>query len=278
MAKKKLSRDQKRKQKLAKRDPGEGMRAQRQTQMNAFRAETEDVIYDTFIQGAFRMFDADARELAKQLVSVAQSGNLAVDESAQTNAQTLLLHNVKQHWAAQQSLAKLPPLAAAQTMQSLVTHIESITMQGDSQAYLRYLQGTLKGALALVEGEPVQAPEPKPNDWSSTEDSLRKLGLAWLRNSNEETWQAFHGEATRVIEGGDGRAASHVCQYLYGLIQQDPVEQALRPVLDAAHRQIERQLSATTGAPAAESLENSETNQLRDAVESQRHPSTLENR
>jgi hypothetical protein len=246
MAKKKLSRDQKRKQKLAKRDPKESMRAQRQTHMHTFRNETERVIHDTFLHSSFRTYDADAREAVKQLMMAAQKGDAALSDVAPTTAVELLAQSVKQHWAEKKSLEKLPLFNAGQTLQALVTHIESIMAQGESQSYLRYLQGTTKGAAALVEGEPTHEPtSPLPNDWSPAEDALRKLGLAWLRNSNAETWNAFQAEATKITEGGDGRAVAHICQYLYGLMQQDPVEQALRSVLDAAHQQIEKQRAAS---------------------------------
>jgi hypothetical protein len=254
MAKKKLSRDQKRKQKLAKREPGEGMRAQRQAQMDHFRSETEQVVHDTFLNSAFRMLDADARNAVTQLMMAAQKGDATVGAAAPANAVELLVQNVKRRWAEQRSLEKLPLFNAGQALQALVTHIESIMAQGESQSYLRYLQGATKGAAALVEGEPVQA-EAKPNDWSPAENELRKLGLAWLRNSNEETWKTFQTEAMRLVDGSASRAVAHVCQYLYGLIQQDPVEKALRPLLDAAHRQIEQQRAASeTVAPTEQPM------------------------
>jgi hypothetical protein len=251
MAKKKLSRDQKRRQKLAKRDPSEGMRAQRQAQMNHFRSETEQIIHDTFLNSMFRMFDADAREAVKQLMIAAQKGDATVGDAAPASAVELLAQNVKRRWAEQRSLEKLPLFNASQALQALVTHIESIMAQGDSQSYLRYLQGVTKGAAALVEGEPIQAAA-KPNDWSPAENELRRLGLAWLRNSNEETWKTFQTEAMRLVDNSTGRAVAHVCQYLYGLIQQDPVEKALRPLLDAAHRQIEQQRAASETATPTE--------------------------
>lgn len=239
MAKKKLSRDQKRKQKLAKRDPKEGQRAQRQQQMATFRAETEQAIHDTFLQGPLRILDADAVAAVGQLMTAAQQSDLADSSAEPANAQALLVQNAKRQWREQGSLEKLLPLLAAQTMQSLSTHIESITTKGESQSYLRYLQGTLKGVAALVEGETADV---GANAWSASEEGLRKLGLGWLRQSNEETWGVFQAEAKRLVEAGEGYVVAHVCQYLYGLIQQAPVEQALRPLLDAAHRQIEKQL------------------------------------
>jgi hypothetical protein len=238
MAKKKLSRDQKRKQKLEKRSRPGGA-AQQQTVAERFTHDTERVIHESFLAYGRDMRDADVRDALKQLVVDVQQGKISKENASAEipDAKGVLIWNIKQHWSETRTLASIKSLLAAQALMALAQHIESIEAPGASQSYLRFLEGSQDGVRALAT-EHAPAGVPRPGDWSADESPLLDLGLAWLRASSETTWDPFHAEATRMIEAGQAQAAANVCQYLYGTMQAEPVELALRPLLDTAHEKL----------------------------------------
>jgi len=241
---KKLSRDQKRKHKLDKRAHLGAARTGAQVEF--LTRATEQVIHETFMSYGTGMRDADAREAVRQLVVDVQQG-LTTQESAtaeKADAKGALIWNIKQSWSEKHTLANLPSLLSAQGLQYLARRIDDISASGESHSYLRFLQGAQDGAKALVA-------EIEDGHWSADEDALRKLGLAWLKTSNAETWSAFAGAAEAATAGGQARAVANVCQYLYGAVQQAPVEQALRPVLDAAHAKLQAESEAAGAATDA---------------------------
>ncbi|MBI5876061.1 MAG: hypothetical protein HZB53_00300 [Chloroflexi bacterium] len=250
MAKKKLSRDQKRKHKLEKRSH---IGAARQgAQVEFLTKETEQVIHETFMSYGTAMLDADAHDAVRQLVVDVQQGKISQESAGAElpNAKGALIWNIKQAWTEKHTLDHLPSLLAAQGLQYLAHRIDDIAATGSSHSYLRFLQGSQDGVKVLVS-------EIEGGHWSPEEDALRKLGLAWLKNSNAETWDVFQKAATDDTAGGHARAVANVCQYLYGAVQQAAVEQALRPVLDAAHTKLEDEADAadavteTADTPAA---------------------------
>ena len=232
MAKKKLSRDQKRKHKLQKRSAPSA--APKQSPADAFMRDTERIIHETFLSFGRAMRDADALAAVNQLVVDVQQGNVARDnQNAESPlAKGALVWNIKQHWADTHALGHLPTLVAAQVLQALAQRIDGIKSVGESHSYLRFLQGTQETA-ALAATEP-----PTNGDWSPDEARLLAAGLTWLRASSEETWTPFRDEATRMTNGDQAQAVANVCQYLYGLVQAEPVELALRPLLHAAHQKL----------------------------------------
>ncbi len=244
MAKKKLSRDQKRKQKLQKRAHA-NLGATRQDPTERLVTDTERVIHETFITYGRQMYDADVLEAVNQLVVDVQRGTSAKIDAAvePANATSTLIRNIKQRWSDTKALDSMPSLVAAQAMQALAKRIDGIRAPGESHSYLRFLQGTQqKAVLAAPVGaegsEPGSTAMLPAGDWSPDEARLLPLGLTWLRSSSEATWGPFQTEATRMNEEGQPRAVANVSQYLYGLVQADPVEKALRPLLDASHNKV----------------------------------------
>lgn len=262
MAKKKLSRDQKRKQKLGKRLRPSGAGSSRQAVLvEAFTQDTERVINDTFLSYGRGMGDADVLAALNQLVVDVQKRNLAKENVGEepASAKTALIWNLKQHWTDERTLEPIPSLVAAQTLQSLAQHVESIMAPGESHSYLRFLQGVMQSAgsspdalgtrVDLLSQGPLELPperaddvivgdQPLGGDWTEDERRLLDLGLQWIRNSTESTWTPLRDEAMRMTESGHAQEVANVCQYVYGLTQAGPVEMALRPVLDAAHQKL----------------------------------------
>ncbi len=238
MAKKKLSRDQKRKQKLQKRAHSGG-EARQPDVSEEFMRDTERIIHETFMSFRRGMFDADVRAALNQLIVDVQQGMVSMEHASaeSPNAKGALVWNIKQHWSDKRTLDPLPRLVAAQALQALAQKVDGIEAPGESQSYLRFLQGTMDGAAALVVKLDTEATTPN-GAWAEDEARLLELGKAWLRDSNAETWRPFHDETIRMTEGGQARAVANVCQYLYGLVQAQPVEMALHPVLDAAHQKL----------------------------------------
>lgn len=244
MAKKQLSRDQKRKHKLEKR--AHSGAARQGAQVDFLTRETEKVINETFLSFGPAMHDSDVLDAVKQLVVDVQQGHVSqASATAEVpNAKGALVWNIKQAWDEKHTLATLPSLLAAQGLQLLAHRVDDISTEGESHSYLRFLQGTQDGAQALVS-------EIEGGQWSPVESSLRVLGVAWLKNSNAETWAAFQAAASEQTNGGQARAVANVCQYLYGTVQQDVVEKALRPLLDAAHAKLAEAADAAEGPAGA---------------------------
>jgi hypothetical protein len=244
MAKKKLTRDQKRKKVLQKRSHGAPANA-RQNAAEKLVHDTERIINETFISFGRQMQDADVLQAVNQLVIDVQQGNIskadASNESA--NAKGALVWNIKQRWTESHALDAMPRLIAAQAMQALAQRVDGISAPGESRSYLRFNQGTQQTAVLAApqpqtEGEAAVSESLPAGDWSEDEARLLVLGLAWLRGSNEITWKPFVAEAERMNAEGQVYAVAGVCQYLYGLVQADPVEAALRPLLNAAHEKM----------------------------------------
>jgi hypothetical protein len=244
MAKKKLSRDQKRKKILQKRSHGAPANA-RQNVAEKLLHDTERIINETFISFGRQMYDSDVLQAVNQLVVDVQKGNVSkADASAESaNAKGALVWNIKQRWAETHALDAMPRLVSAQALQSLAQRVDGIRAPGESQSYLRFVQGTQQTAILAApqgqtEGAAAESTMLPAGDWSDDEARLLKLGLAWLRGSNEETWKPFAAEGERMNAEGQVYAVASVCQYLYGLTQADPVEAALRPLLNAAHEKM----------------------------------------
>ena len=255
MAKKKLSRDQKRKQKLQKR-PHAPAGVERQNAAEKLIHDSERIIYETFISYGRSMLDKDVLEAVNQLVVDIQHGDITKQDASleSPNAKGALVWNIKQRWTETRALETMPHLVAAQAMQALAQRVDGIMAPGESHSYLRFLQGAEQTAVLAAPdavphpgtpgaegtetaGAPAAKAEPQlPNgDWSLAETPLLAAGLAWLRGSSESTWQPFQAEAARLTASGHAQAVANVSQYLYGLVRADAVETALRPVLNVAH-------------------------------------------
>ena len=263
MAKKKLSRDQKRRRKVSMRERTGGSGGSRLGVIEeGFTRDVERVINDTFLSYGRAMTDDDVLAALNQLIADVQQGNVSVPESdaEQRDAKGVLVRSVKQHWQSARSLDSTPSLLAARVLKSIGSQVESIRAPGKSHSYLRYLQGVEQSAGAAPDSTgdrvdmysqgPIELPqdvpdaayvgdEPLGGDWLPDERRLLDLGLTWLRASSESTWEPFQAEASRMTEAGQAQEVANVCQYLYGLTQAGPVEMALRPVLDAAHGKLD---------------------------------------
>jgi hypothetical protein len=262
MAKKKLSRDQKRKQKLQKR-PHASSSAVRQSASEKLVDDTERIIYETFMSYGRAMRDADVLEAVNQLVVDIQQGDVSKQDASleSPNAKGALVWNIKQRWTETHALETMPHLVAAQSLQALAQRVDGIMAPGESHSFLRFLQGSKQTAVLAALGPAAQpaggetgeaaasaesaalvphipAPHVPDGDWSDDEAPLLASGLAWLRGSSEASWEPFRAEAARLTENGLAQEVANVSQYLYGLVRADAVEAALRPVLNVAHAKL----------------------------------------
>jgi hypothetical protein len=148
MAKKKLSRDQKRKQKLQKRPHAAGG-AVRQSVAEKLVHDTERIVYETFISYGRSMHDEDVLEAVNQLVVDVQRGEVSKQDASleSPNAKGALVWNIKQRWAETRVLESMPHLVAAQAIQALAQRIDGIMAPGESHSYLRFLQGSEQTAV-----------------------------------------------------------------------------------------------------------------------------------
>ncbi len=272
MAKKNLSRDQKRKQKLQARARPSGSGGSRLGVIEeGFTRDSERIISDTFLAYGRAMTDKHVLEALNQLIVDVQQGKVTMADASneRSDAKGAIIWNVKQHWHDARTLDSTPSLLAAQVLKNIGQHVEAIMSPGESHSYLRFLQGVeqsagsapdatgdrvdmySQGAIELPQDVPDAAyvgVKPLGGDWTRDEMRLLDLGSVWLRNSTESTWQPFKDEATRMTDNANAQAVANVCQYIYGLTQAGPVEVALRPLLDAAHAKLSEQSAVSSEA------------------------------
>src|SRR5437867_3244055 len=122
MAKKKLSRDQKRKRKLQSRARPSGSGGSRLGLIEeGFTRDVERVINDTFIAYGRAMKDKDVRDALNQLIVDVQQGKVTTDDvsAAQSDAKNAIIANVKRHWHDARTLDSAPSLLAAQVLKNI---------------------------------------------------------------------------------------------------------------------------------------------------------------
>lgn len=257
--KKKLSRDQKRKQKLQHRRKGTSQGPQpyrggkyrsEKYIMALMRAEVG--IYETYVMTERELSDRQVEAGLKSLIQELRSGSVQpaeqrdavdVEPGAETN---LLSWNIRRNWddlfatQLRHSNADLVGI-----LRVILDSIETWSTPGaNSQGYLNYLEGFLTKAGVQVE-KLSMGDESWEEEEESDEEYLLDVGLEWLETEDEEIKREFFEEAEAMIEEGQADAVINVCRYLIGQTNDRALIEELRPLLQPAYRK----LGAPFGSP-----------------------------
>jgi hypothetical protein len=227
---KRLSRDQKRKAKLAK----EARKAREDTSPLAYEGKkykrddlvpvylaTETAIHEVFVITQRQLTDRTVRSALERLIvqmrqgplpPLEDTGSLEVKEGQEEDG---IIDNIRRHWA--EDLEEWP--GTDDVIGVLRTTLNSIHIWGTHSAqtrgYLNYLEGFLKkGGVSVdmvdAEGEPVAVEEPE----------LLQIGHAWCEEDDREARDAFYKLAREMMRTGEAETVVEVCQRLAGGLER----------------------------------------------------------
>lgn len=251
--KKKLSRDQKRRQKLQHRRGGasRGLQPYRGGKYRSKKyvmalMRTEVGIYETYVMTERQLTDRQVEAGLKSLIHELQSGPVQPAEQrdvvdVEPGAETdLLSWNIRRNW--DDLFATQPRHSDADLAGILRTILDSIetwsTPGPNSRGYLNYLEGFLTKAGVKVEKLPVGDEVWEEEEEETDEEYLLDVGLEWLKTENEDIKREFFEEAKAMLEEGQAEAVINVCQYLIGQTNDRALIEELRPLLQPAYRQL----------------------------------------
>lgn len=248
MSKKRLSRDQKRRQKLRKRGKAgrAGPRKKYRTEkyvMTIMRAEMG--IYETFQMSERQLTDGQVRLALRQLIAELRSGPYTPSEAREVveiregEYEDLIIWSIKRNW--DDLFATNPRHPNADLIGCLRTILDSIetwtTPGAASQGYLSYLEGFLRQMGVTVEKLPTSEWEEEEEE-ETAEAYLQELGEDWLHFRDQEAWQAFEEEAQAMLRQRQAQEVINICQYLIGQVNETWIIEELRPLLQAAYGQL----------------------------------------
>jgi hypothetical protein len=236
MAKKRLSHDQKRKAKLAKRarkSPPATTSSLAYTG-NKYKTEeyapvmhaTETGIYQAYVVTDRQLTDRAVRQALEKLVTQMRAGQLPpFDDSAEVQyvrgeEVDLVIHFIRSNW---NHLFEYQPHPGTEALIGILrTLLGSVdnwsTPSPSSRGYLNFVEGFLRKTGVNVQKmapdtmEPVEEPE----------DELLEIGRDWIESGDAADRADFMDLAERMIAGGDGNHVAEVAQRLIGEAVNSP--------------------------------------------------------
>ncbi len=228
MAKKKrLSRDQKRKAKLADRNRRGGETfalaltgdKYKTDELSPFYLHTETGIYESYVMTDRRLTDRTVGAALTKLILQMRQGPLPpLDDPERVEAvagreEDLIIANIRRNWEDLFASGRRP--SADEVEGGLRTLLGSISVWSSggaqSRGYLHYIEGFLRQAGVRVEAYSDDfEPEPEP-----PEDELEEIGLDWC-HGDVRAGQEFRKLAEQRIRTGRAASVSEVCRRLLG--------------------------------------------------------------
>ena len=229
MAKDRRSRDQKRKNKLAKRN-----RKARQSVSLAYMGEkyktdelvpiwmqTETGIYETFVITDRKLLDQTVVASLEKLIMRLRTGTLApltddaVIDYEVGHEEDLVIENIRRRWELYFEDEWRPPKdKLIGVLRTILGSIETMRSPSPrSQSYMRHIAGFLTKKLGVsvkkVSADMQPLPEPE-------EDDLVLLGRQWILDDNQEARAEFHELASDRMSNGQAERVIDACHQLLG--------------------------------------------------------------
>ncbi len=239
MAKDRRSRDQKRRDKLAKRN-----RKARQSMSLAYMGEkyktdelvpiwmqTEIGIYETFVITDRKLLDQTVVASLEKLIMRLRAGTLppltddAVIDYEVAQEEDLVIENIRRRWELYFEDEWRPPkdklIGVLRTILGSVETMRSSSPR--SQSYMHHIAGFLTKKLGVsvkkVSADMQPLPEPE-------EDELVLLGRQWILDENSEARAEFHELASDRMSNGQAERVIDACHQLLGE-ESDPSSEAV---------------------------------------------------
>jgi hypothetical protein len=232
--KKRVSHDQKRKAKLAKRASRAPLHEDLAYRGKKYQTEelvpvffrTEQSIYEAFVMTERRLTDRAVEAAVVSLIRALRAGLLPPlpDTDAihldQLSDEELVTENIRRGW--QDRFQTQPRPSVDKLVGVLRTTLGSIdvwkTAGPESGGYLNYLEGFLNKMGVSVEMRPADDEGDEPPE----EDELLDLGRAWCHDGDLEAAADFRRLAAEWVRTGRAERVAEVCQRLLGESSDNP--------------------------------------------------------
>jgi hypothetical protein len=247
----KLSRDQKRKRKLAERVKNEPVQAYTGSKYKSEKyvealMKAEVGIYESYVITERQLTDWDVKKSLEYLIRELRGekpkptdGLQAKNEAGESEDVTAW--RIKDQW--KQLFADQPRHSNADLAGVLRTILGSVELRSrptpDSRGYLHYLEGFLGQMGVNVELlNPKNEPGEEDPSASANEDELMKLGDAWLASRDPSAKRAFEAKVNELMAERQPGVVVEVCQNLIGKATHDGVMvKELESILKGAWKQ-----------------------------------------
>ncbi len=253
MAKKRLSRAQKRKKKLQKQSRGQSRRSLAY-HGNKYRGERHVMALMRAETGILETYVMTDRELTDRQVEVALTKFIGalrrhgyqpaehrdiVTVEPETYVD-LVIWSIRRNW--DDLFHKQSRHSRAELVGILRTILGSLetwsTPSPESRGYLNYIEGFLAQGGIHPHLAPVDEEREKEPESPSDEELLFDLGQAWLETESDWARDRFFKKGQAMLDGGQADAIINVCQRLIGHRTEEALVEALRPLLQPAYRQL----------------------------------------
>jgi hypothetical protein len=245
--KNRLSRDQKRKAKLAK----ESRRARQDVSPLAYEGKkykrddlvpvylaTETAILEAFAITDRQLTDRVVRSALERLILQLRQGPLPPEDDTGSleivagQEEDFIIRNIRRHW-----LEVLPWPRTDDVIGVLRTTLNSINVWGtrshESRGYLNYVEGFLKKG-----GVSVRAERPDEEGEEPEEPELLEIGEEWCETGDREAEDEFRHLALEMIRAGEAETVVDICQRLAGGLERGPILNELLALSLEAQRTI----------------------------------------
>jgi hypothetical protein len=226
--KNRLSRDQKRKAKLAKQAKKAAPANALAITGNRYKTEellpvvmrTEVGIYEAYVMTGRTLTDHQVASALTKLVLQMRKGPLPPLEATESvkvepgKEEDLVMWSIRRNW---DDLFQTEPRRSGETLQGILrTLLGSIDVWGSpaaqSRGYLHFLEGFLRQGGVTVNRLTAEGAAAEEEE----EDELLALGRAWCLDGDREAGKAFHEFARGLMREGEGEYVAEVCQQLIG--------------------------------------------------------------
>ncbi len=258
MAKDRRSRDQKRKNKLAKRN-----RKARQSVSLAYTGEkyktdelirvwmqTEIGIYESFVITDRKLLDQTVVTSLEKLIMRLRAGTLppltdeAVIDYEVGQEEDLVIENIRRRWELYFEDEWRPPKdKLIGVLRTILGSIETMRSPSPrSQSYMRHIAGFLTKKLGIsvkrVSADMQPLPEPE-------EDELLRLGHRWTEDEDQDAKADFYELASDRMSNGQAERVINACHQLLGE-ESDPSSKVVAELIELSN-QARQSLIAAMG-------------------------------
>jgi hypothetical protein len=253
MAKKRLSRAQKRKKKLEKRKSGRrpqslayhGNKYKGERHIMALmRAETG--ILETYVMSDRELTDRQVEVALTRLIDdLRRAGYQPAEHRDMVTVEPesyidLVIWNIRRNW--DDLFHEQPRHSGTELVGILRTILASLetwsTPSPESRGYLNYIEGFLAQGGVHPRLIPIDEGQEKEPESPSDEELLLDLGQAWLEADSNWARERFFKKGQAMLDGGQADAIINVCQRLIGHRTEEALIEELRPLLQPAYRQL----------------------------------------
>jgi hypothetical protein len=225
---KNLSRDQKRKAKLAKRAKRSGPfsslaysgRKYKTDELVPVFFRTETGIYEAFVMRERKLTDRDVEAALEELIGQMRRGPLPpLDQTKEAQAAEngegdFIIWNIRRNWKELFATERHPVLN--NRIGVLRTILDSIRIRSSpgptARGYLHYIEGFLKKQGYTFEG---YSEDGQPLE-QAEENALHEVGEEWCETRNPEMGEEFKSLAEKMIRTGEAEEVVEICQDLMG--------------------------------------------------------------